>query len=135
MTDNDSGATHGPLKVAIIVASDRCFSGETQDRSGRLLRSLCFEAGLDTNEPVVVPDEIEPIREAILEAVNRGARIVLTSGGTGIGPRDVTPEATRLVIEREVPGIAEAIRTTSLLGANLLFEMLCVLPGVAAGSE
>lgn len=114
MNDATSPRPSRPLTVAIIVASDRCSRGHASDRSGPLLEQLCREAGFAPRRPVVVPDEIEAIKDALLEALGgEGTDAVFTVGGTGIGPRDVTPEATRLVLEREVPGIAEALRAAS----------------------
>ena len=72
------------------------------------------DAGHDVVSAQVVPDEIGKVATAILDAVRAGANVVLTSGGTGLSPNDVTPEATRRVIDREVPGIAEALRAHSL---------------------
>jgi molybdenum cofactor synthesis domain-containing protein len=68
------------------------------------------EAGWETGDPVVVSDGVEPVAGALRAAVAGGAHVVITSGGTGVAPRDLTPEATRTVIERELPGIAETLR-------------------------
>jgi molybdenum cofactor synthesis domain-containing protein len=92
--------------------SDGVARGERDDRSGDLLAELLTEEGFDV-ERRVVPDEREEIAAALV-AIADSSRLVLTTGGTGVAPRDVTPEATAAVIEREVPGIAEAIRADSI---------------------
>jgi molybdenum cofactor synthesis domain-containing protein len=96
----------------VLTASDRVSSGETDDRSGDLLAELLRVEGFEV-ERRVVPDEREQIAGALRELA-AAARLVLTTGGTGLAPRDVTPEATRDVIEREAPGIAEALRADSI---------------------
>lgn len=101
-------------QCAIVVASDRCSKGETIDTAGEALKKILKENGYNVLEKMIVPDEIEAIKNA-LKALSdeRGADVVFTAGGTGMSPRDVTPEATKSVIEREVPGIPEAIRWAS----------------------
>jgi molybdenum cofactor synthesis domain-containing protein len=93
----------------VVVASNRAAAGVYRDTSGPVLVAGLRELGFDTGDPVVVPDG-EPVAAALREAVAAGVDVVLTSGGTGISPTDRTPEATRAVIEYEVPGIAEAVR-------------------------
>lgn len=102
------------LRVSVITVSDRASRGEYEDRSGPLARGLLEEAGFDCPEVGVVPDEITAIVTAIRRAVSDGARVVLTTGGTGVGPRDVTPEATASLGGRELPGLAEEIRRKGL---------------------
>lgn len=97
----------------VITVSDRSHAGSRADESGPLAASLLAEAGFEV-EVVVVPDGIAPVTEAIRESLAAKTRLVVTSGGTGLGPRDLTPEATRAVIEREVPGLAELLRATGL---------------------
>jgi molybdenum cofactor synthesis domain-containing protein len=96
----------------LILASDRVARGEREDRTAAGVRAELEAAGVELADVAVVPDEVGALREALLAACER-ASIVLTSGGTGIGPRDVTPEATRAVLERELPGLAEAMRAAS----------------------
>jgi molybdenum cofactor biosynthesis protein B len=96
----------------VLTVSDGVIAGEREDRSGDLLAELLAGEGYEV-ERRVVPDEGGVIAEA-LEELAASARLVLTTGGTGLGPRDVTPEATRAVLEREAPGIAEALRADSI---------------------
>ena len=96
------------MKVAVLTVSDGVAAGERQDRSGEALADLLAADGHEIVRRVV-PDERDEIASALRDLAGE-AELVLTTGGTGLGPRDVTPEATRDVIEREVPGIAEALR-------------------------
>lgn len=97
------------MKAAVVVASNRAAAGVYADETGPLIVDFLDRLGFDCGDPVVVPDG-DPVASALRTAVADGARVVLTTGGTGLTPTDRTPEATRSVIEREVPGIAEAIR-------------------------
>lgn len=101
-------STSGP--AVVVTVSDRCSRGEAEDRSGPLLVRLLEEAGVAPVRAVVVPDGADSVRDALRAALDDGARLVLTTGGTGLAPRDLTPEGTRAVVEREVPGLAEAVR-------------------------
>lgn len=96
--------------ATVVVVSDRCSRGEREDRSGPRAVELLRAAGLTVAEPVVVPDGAESVAAALAEVLASGARVVVTSGGTGVTPRDQTPEGTRGVIDRELPGLAEALR-------------------------
>ena len=100
------------MRAAVLTVSDRVSSGEAEDASGALLEALLRKDGYDVTRRLV-PDEADQIARAIEELAGRAA-LVLTTGGTGLAARDMTPEATRSVIEREVPGIAEAIRADSI---------------------
>jgi molybdenum cofactor synthesis domain-containing protein len=97
------------VKATVIAASNRAAAGVYEDTTGPLIVAALEEAGFDVTGPVVVPDG-DPVGEAIRVAVDGGARAVLTTGGTGLTPTDLTPEVTRALLDREVPGIAEAIR-------------------------
>lgn len=97
-------------KAHVITISDGVFRGTREDKSGRALVALLHGGGFEASGPEVVPDEIERIIEAIETAITRGIDVVVTTGGTGLGPRDVTPQATAALIEYEVPGIAEEMR-------------------------
>jgi molybdenum cofactor synthesis domain-containing protein len=101
------------VKAAVITCSNRSAAGERGDDSGELLASWLTSQGHDVIAQVIVPDEIDSIRTAIQAAVESGASAVLTTGGTGLSPTDVTPEAVRPLLDREVPGIAEALRLAS----------------------
>src|SRR5688572_29036983 len=107
-----SGPHGGRVRAAVVVASDRCARGQADDRSGPRAVELLRAAGLDVGQVDVVEDGVEPVAEALRRALAGGARVVVTSGGTGVGPRDRTPEATRTVVDRELPGLAEALRRT-----------------------
>jgi molybdenum cofactor synthesis domain-containing protein len=107
---DDADRDHVTVRAAVVVASDRCARGEAEDRSGPAAVALLREAGLDVEEAVVVPDGAASVEAAIRAALARGARVVVTSGGTGVGPRDRTPEGTRAVVDRELPGVAEELR-------------------------
>jgi len=94
-------------KVAIITVSDKGSKGEREDLSGKVIEEMLSWAEIVSYK--IVPDEKEEIKQAIIEATSN-ADLIFTNGGTGLHPRDVTPEATREVIEKEVSGIAEAMR-------------------------
>ena len=102
------------FSVQIITVSDRCFRGEREDLSGPAIAAAMEKAGFDLLPPVLVPDEQPQIEAALLAACEADAALVLTTGGTGFAPRDLTPEATLAVCERLVPGIPEAMRAASM---------------------
>ena len=97
------------LPAAVVVASNRAAAGVYADETGPLIVAALRGWGFDCDDAAVVPDG-DPVRDAIAAAVAAGARVVLTTGGTGLTPTDRTPEATRPLLDREVPGLAEAIR-------------------------
>lgn len=101
------------MRAGVLTVSDGVARGEREDRSGDVLEELLAADGYEVARRTV-PDERDAIAEAIAELADGGARLVLTTGGTGLGPRDVTPEATATVLERAAPGIAEAIRADSI---------------------
>ncbi len=100
------------MNAAVLTVSDGVAAGGRDDASGDLLAALLESDGYEV-ERLVVPDDAGEIARAIAE-LSESAQVVLTTGGTGVAPRDVTPEATRSVIDREAPGIAEAIRADSI---------------------
>ena len=101
------------IRIGIITASDRCSDGKREDKSGPLIRQMIKRLG-EVVKYEIVPDEKTSISRAIKEAVDQlKADIVLTTGGTGLSSRDVTPEATREVVEKEIPGFAELMRQKS----------------------
>ena len=101
--------TTGPLLGAVVVASNRAAAGVYEDETGPLLVEFLTGLGFETAPAAVVPDG-EPVGDAIRAAVGAGARVVLTTGGTGLTPTDRTPEVTRPLLDAEIPGLAEAIR-------------------------
>ena len=96
--------------AAVLVASDQVSRGAREDRSGPAAREGLEQLGFQVQRVAVVPDEPEDIKRSLREFVQQGVTLVLTTGGTGFGPRDVTPEATRDVLEREAEGLAEHLR-------------------------
>ncbi|MCA9936013.1 MAG: molybdopterin adenylyltransferase [Ardenticatenaceae bacterium] len=104
------------MQIGILTISDRGASGEYEDRSGPIIQQILH--GRFPHWPVthqtIVPDERDTIAQTLREWCDAGLALILTTGGTGFAPRDVTPEATKAVIERETPGISEALRAESL---------------------
>jgi len=101
------------IQAVVITVSDSAAAGKRPDASGPEACRLLREAGLTVGDPVVVPDDRARIASALREAAARAA-LVVTTGGTGLGPRDVTPEATRDVLDRDAPGLAELLRAHGL---------------------
>ena len=97
------------MKAVVVTVSDSAARGEREDVSGAEACRLLREAGFEVEGPQVVPDERPELAQRLRDAAAR-ARLVVTTGGTGLAPRDVTPEATRDVLEREVPGLSELLR-------------------------
>lgn len=133
------------ISAAILTVSDSCHKGLRQDASGPRLRVVLADAGFEVKTCRIVPDDVERIASALRE-LSTEARFIVTTGGTGIAARDVTPEATRAVCERVIDGIAELMRSEGLqhtpfaalsrgicaiLGASLVLN----LPGSPAGAE
>jgi molybdenum cofactor biosynthesis protein B len=123
--------------------SDRSFAGERPDTSGPLLAALLAELGLVVSDVVVVPDDRDRIAAAV-DVLAAGHDLVVTTGGTGLAPRDVTPEAVRPLLDREVPGLAEALRMdnrsavpTSVLSRGVVgtigTTLVVTLPGSTGG--
>lgn len=101
------------MKAAAITCSNRCASGERADDSGELLAGSLADAGHEIVLRRIVPDDVALIRAAVADAIDAGARAVLTTGGTGLTPTDVTPEAVTPMLDKLVPGIAESLRLVS----------------------
>ncbi|MCF6742928.1 MogA/MoaB family molybdenum cofactor biosynthesis protein [Blastococcus sp. KM273128] len=97
-------------RAMVLTASNRAYAGVYDDRSGRALADGLAALGFDVEGPHVRPDDVTELENVLRNAVDAGFDVVLTTGGTGLSPTDVTPEATRAVLEREAPGIAEAVR-------------------------
>ena len=103
------------IRAAVITVSDACSRGEREDTSGSALVQLLTDRGAEIVEKKILSDDLDPLAQSLREFADRDdVNLIITTGGTGLGPRDNTPEATRQVIEREAPGIAEAIRAESL---------------------
>jgi molybdopterin adenylyltransferase len=102
-------------RAVVITASDACSRGEREDTSGAALVQLLTDLGAQIVASKILSDDLEPLVQSLQEFADRDdVNLIITTGGTGLGPRDNTPEATQRVIEREAPGIAEAIRAESL---------------------
>ena len=103
------------INAVIITVSDRSARGEQEDVSGAVLGELLKEMGARIVAREIVPDDLEPLSEKLRAFAERaGVNLIITTGGTGVAPRDNTPEATRAVIEKEAPGLAEAMRSATL---------------------
>ncbi|MGY1619126.1 molybdenum cofactor biosynthesis protein B [Geodermatophilus sp. SYSU D00691] len=133
-------------RALVLTASNRAFAGVYEDRSGQALAAGLRQLGFDVEGPHVRPDDLGELEAVLRAAVDAGFDVVLTTGGTGLSPTDVTPEATRRVLEREAPGLAEAVRRygagnvpTSVLSrgvAGTAARTLIVnLPGSTGGVE
>lgn len=107
------------LPAHVITVSDRSFAGEREDRSGPIAVGLLRDAGWQCADAEVVADGADSVTDALQRAVARGIRLIVTTGGTGVSPRDLTPEGTSRVIAREIPGIAEELRRSGLADTPL----------------
>jgi molybdenum cofactor synthesis domain-containing protein len=97
-------------RALVVTASNRAYAGVYEDRSGQTLADGLSALGFDVEGPHVRPDDVDELQAVLRAAVDGRFDVVLTTGGTGLSPTDVTPEATRAVLEREAAGIAEAVR-------------------------
>jgi len=105
----------GEIRAVVITVSDACARGEREDLSGAALVELLQDANATIVERQVVSDDLDPLVQLLVDSAERSdVNLILTTGGTGLGPRDNTPEATRQVIEREAQGISEAMRVETL---------------------
>ncbi|WP_327106807.1 MogA/MoaB family molybdenum cofactor biosynthesis protein [Nonomuraea glycinis] len=131
------------IRALVVTASNRASAGIYEDKSGALLVTLLGEAGCTVDGPVVVPDG-DPVEGALRDGVAAGYDVIVTTGGTGLTPTDLTPEMTARVITREIPGIAETIRSanrdkvpTSILSRGLAGQagatLIVNLPGSSGG--
>jgi molybdenum cofactor synthesis domain-containing protein len=119
------------IRALAVTVSNRAAAGVYEDRSGPVLAGLLADAGCAVDGPLVVPDGA-PVEVALRDAVAAGYDVVVTTGGTGLTPGDLTPEMTRRVLDREIPGIAEAIRAAGVAAgvpAAMLSRGLAVLAG------
>lgn len=129
-----------PYRAVVVTVSDRSAAGLREDRSGPAAVEGLRAGGFDCADPVVVPDGADSVESALRAALAEGARLIVTTGGTGVGPRDVTPEGTARVVTREIPGIAEELRRigASEKPGGMLSRGLAgavdAAPGVTAGA-
>lgn len=117
------------VRAAVVVVSDRSATGRREDRSGPVAVERLTIAGFAVEPVRVVPDGAAEVSRAIREAVAGGARLVVTSGGTGVGPRDETPEGTRHLLVKELPGVAELLRRSSAVPTAALSRGLVGVTG------
>ena len=135
-----AGAAPSGPTAAILTASDGCAAGVVPDRSGVVARRILEELGFRIADVAIVPDEVDAIRERVGTWAASGIRLVLTTGGTGLGPRDRTPEAVAPLLDRELPGYGELLRSEGLrdtpmavlsrsLAGSIGATLVIVLPG------
>jgi molybdenum cofactor synthesis domain-containing protein len=127
MTGQDAG-----IRALAITVSNRAAAGVYEDRSGPVLAGLLAEAGCAVDGPLVVPDG-PPVEKALRDAVAGPYDVVVTTGGTGLTPGDLTPEVTRRVLDREIPGIAEAIRAAGVAAGVPAAMLSRGLAGLSGG--
>ncbi|HEY5493011.1 MAG TPA: MogA/MoaB family molybdenum cofactor biosynthesis protein [Candidatus Anoxymicrobiaceae bacterium] len=120
-------------KAAVVTVSDKGAAGEREDESGVVVREILQSHGIEVARREIVPDETNLLSELMVALCDQGIDLIVTTGGTGVSPRDVTPEATLAVIDREVPGMAEAMRAASLevTPHAMLSRAVCGLRGGA----
>ncbi|HEX2193031.1 MAG TPA: MogA/MoaB family molybdenum cofactor biosynthesis protein [Acidimicrobiales bacterium] len=129
-------------RAKVITVSDGVVAGTREDRSGAAVAARLVEDGWQVVERIVVEDGVEPVAAALREAASNFSGLLVTTGGTGFAPRDLTPEGTRSVLEREAPGLAEAMRTADPAKGRLSRGMAgmlgrCIVlntPGSTAGA-
>jgi len=135
-----------PLKAAVLVISDSTFAGDREDRSGKVISSILEEFDVERQAYEILPDDEQKIHDRVAALIEEGFHLIITTGGTGFGPKDVTPEAIRPLIKKEAPGIAEQMRnygTDRTPYAMLSREvagingnsLILTLPGSSKGAE
>ncbi|MDF1811281.1 MAG: MogA/MoaB family molybdenum cofactor biosynthesis protein [Verrucomicrobiales bacterium] len=133
------------ITVGVITVSDRAAAGEYEDHGGPALREVCTQRGWKVEAEAVVPDDVDKIQSTIRAFSAQGCGLILTTGGTGIALRDVTPEAIRAIMRIEIPGFGETMRMKSLaitpnailsrcLGAVVDQSLVLALPGKPSGA-
>ena len=133
------------IQVGIITISDRASAGEYEDLGGPALKEAAQKNGWQVISEAIVPDDGERIQDAIRSFSERGCGLILTTGGTGVGPRDVTPEAIRTIMRVEIPGFGEVMRAESMkitpnsilsrgLAAIVDLSLVIALPGKPSGA-
>lgn len=125
-----AGGPAGP-RAAVLTLSDKGAAGEREDRSGAVVRGMLEAGGIRVETAEVLPDDRDLLEERLRELASSGLELVVTTGGTGISPRDITPEATMAVVDREIPGMSEAMRAESLKVTPhaMLSRAVCGLAG------
>ncbi len=143
---SDRNAALGQARrAAILVCSDSLASGQGSDRSGEVIREKLVQLGITVEEKQIVPDAVEAIQAAATRFVAQGVDLLLVTGGTGLSPRDVTPEALEPLLDRRIPGVEEAIRSygqqrmpTAMLSRSVAGQigktLVLALPGSPAGA-
>jgi molybdenum cofactor synthesis domain-containing protein len=126
------GGGQAEIRALAVTVSNRAAAGVYEDRSGPVLATLLAEAGCTVDGPLVVPDG-SPVEIALREAIIAGYQVVVTTGGTGLTEKDLTPEMTRRVLDREIPGIAEAIRAAGLAAGVPAAMLSRGVAGLASG--
>ncbi len=140
-----AAATNMQIQVGIITISDRASAGDYQDLGGPALREAAQMTGWQVLSEAIVPDEAERIQQTIRSFSEQGCGLILTTGGTGVGPRDVTPEAIRAIMRVELPGFGEVMRAESMkitpnsilsrsLAAIVDSSLVIALPGKPSGA-
>jgi molybdopterin adenylyltransferase len=133
------------IQVGIITISDRASAGEYEDLGGPALKEAAQKNGWQVISEAIVPDDAERIQDAIRSFSERGCGLILATGGTGVGPRDVTPEAIRAIMRVEIPGFGEVMRAESVkitpnailsrsLAAIVDLSLVIALPGKPSGA-
>ena len=141
----ESGPDTFRITVGIVTVSDRASAGEYEDHGGPALRASCEERGWEVAAEAVVPDDLDRIQQTVRAFSAQGCGLILTTGGTGVADRDVTPEAIRGIMRVEIPGFGEAMRMKSLeitpnailsrsLGALVDDSLVIALPGKPSGA-
>jgi molybdenum cofactor synthesis domain-containing protein len=143
---SDRNAALGPARrAAILVCSDSLATGQGSDRSGEVIREKLVQLGITVEEKQIVADAVETIQAAVTHFVGQGIDLLLITGGTGLSPRDVTPEALEPLLDRRIPGVEEAIRSygqqrlaTAMLSRSVAGQigktLVLALPGSPAGA-